>query len=130
VFATTPTQQQAQTAGVQQAAATTPISVANPAAVALPSNQAATPRKSADFPQTGLPLSNGPLGLGGSASPVPVQPGPGPAPPAPSPAPAALPPPSLPPPYSTPMQVSFAFQNTCFCYLGTACTSQPIIFHT
>lgn len=69
----------------------------------------AAPRKSSDFPQTGLPLSNGPLGLGGSASPVPVPPGPGPAPPAPSPAPAALPPPSLPPPYPTPMQVSFPF---------------------
>jgi hypothetical protein len=108
VFPTTPAQSQQQQGVQQQAAATTPISVANPAAVAcsqqLPSNQAATPRKSSDFPQTGLPLSNGPLGLGGSASPVPVQPGPGPAPPAPSPAPA-LPPPSLPPPYSTPMQV-------------------------
>ena len=65
----------------------------------------AVPRKS-DFPTTGLPLSNGPIGLGGSASPVPiVPPGPGPAPPAPSPAPAALPPPNLPPPYPNTMQV-------------------------
>ena len=54
----------------------------------------AAPRK-ADFPQTGLPLSNGQLGLGGnSASQVPNAPNA-----------ATLPPPSLPPPYTTPMQV-------------------------
>lgn len=77
-----------------------------PAQVATTTPSPTVPRK-ADFPTTGLPLSNGPLGLGGSASPVPVPPGggPGPAPPAPSPAPAALPPPSLPPPYPTSMQV-------------------------
>lgn len=84
--------------------ASTPIQV--PTATPSP----AAPRKT-DFPTTGLPLSNGPLGLGGSASPVPVPPGPGPAPPAPSPAPAALPPPGLPPPYSTPMQVNIRFFN-------------------
>lgn len=88
------------------------------------------PRKQ-DFPTTGLPLSNGPLVLGGSISPVPVtqqsqqqqqltipttntsaticQQG-GPTPPViPSPATAALPPPSLPPPYQTPMQVNVDF---------------------
>lgn len=65
---------------------------------------AVVPRKPVDtFPTTGLPLSNGPLGLGGSLSPVPCPPSnSGPAP-APSPAPAALPPPSL--PYATPLQV-------------------------
>lgn len=73
-----------------------------PAQVGATAPSPTVPRK-ADFPTTGLPLSNGPLGLGGSASPVPVPPGP--APPAPSPAPAALPPPNLPPPYTTPMQV-------------------------
>lgn len=80
------------------------VFASTPAQVATTAPSPTVPRK-ADFPQTGLPLSNGPLGLGGSASPAPVQPGPGPAPPAPSPAPAALPPPSLPPPYQTPMQV-------------------------
>lgn len=72
-----------------------------PAQVGATTPSPTVPRK-ADFPTTGLPLSNGPLGLGGSASPVPA-----PAPPAPSPtpAPAALPPPNLPPPYTTPMQV-------------------------
>lgn len=81
------------------------VFASTPAQVATTTASPTVPRK-ADFPTTGLPLSNGPLGLGGSASPAPVQPVPGPAPPAPSPAPAALPPPSLPPPYSTPMQVS------------------------
>lgn len=73
-----------------------------PAQVGATTPSPTVPRK-ADFPTTGLPLSNGPLGLGGSASPVPA-----PAPPAPSPAPAALPPPNLPPPYTTPMQVRIA----------------------
>lgn len=78
------------------------VFASTPAQVAATTPSPTVPRK-ADFPTTGLPLSNGPLGLGGSASPVPVPPGP--APPAPSPAPAALPPPNLPPPYTTPMQV-------------------------
>lgn len=74
---------------------------------------ALVPRKSVDtFPPSGVPLlNNGPMGLGGglSLSPVPCPPtNSGPAPPAPSPAPAALPPPSLPPPYSTaPLQVRY-----------------------
>lgn len=78
-----------------------------PAQAATTTPSPTVPRKT-DFPQTGLPLCNGPIGLGGSASPIPpistsqVTT----AAPVPSPAPAALPPPSLPPPYSTPMQVS------------------------
>lgn len=53
------------------------------------------------------------MGLGGSLSLSPAPPNSGPAPPAPSPAPAALPPPSLPPPYSTaPLQVRYS-ANAC-----------------
>lgn len=83
-----------------------------PAQAATTTPSPTVPRKT-DFPQTGLPLSNGPIGLGGSASPIPpistsqVTT----AAPVPSPAPAALPPPSLPPPYSTPMQVSDHHNN-------------------
>ena len=81
------------------------VFASTPAQVATTAPSPTVPRKS-DFPQTGLPLSNGPLGLGGSASPIPIPTSQGTAAPAPSPAPAALPPPSLPPPYTTPMQVS------------------------
>lgn len=85
------------------------VFASTPAQVATTTPSPTVPRK-ADFPTTGLPLSNGPLALAGSASPVPAPSsgggGPGTAPPAPSPAPAALPPPSLPPPYPTSMQVS------------------------
>ncbi|KAL7028373.1 hypothetical protein ACKWTF_005815 [Chironomus riparius] len=73
---------------------------------------AVVPRKPVDsFQTTGVPLSNGPLGLGGSLSPVPCQPSnSGPAP-NPSPAPAALPPPSL-PFATTPLQVNNEPLNT------------------
>lgn len=64
-------------------------------------NTTTTPNRKTEFPTTGLPLSNGPLGLGGSSIPLPVPSGP-----IPSPASAALPPPSLPPPYTTLMQVN------------------------
>lgn len=80
------------------------VFASTPAQVATTAPSPTVPRKT-DFPQTGLPLSNGPLNLAGSASPIPT--GQSTAAPAPSPAPAALPPPSLPPPYSTPMQVRY-----------------------
>lgn len=75
-------------------------------AVSVSSGVPSAPRK-LDFPTTGLPpLSNGPLGIAGSASPVALS---GSTVPAPSPAPAALPPPNLPyppPVNTTPAQVS------------------------
>lgn len=71
-------------------------------------NPTTTPNRKSEFPTTGLPLSNGPLGLGGSSIPLPVPSGPNP-----TPASAALPPPSLPPPYTTQMQVRFiAHENS------------------
>lgn len=79
---------------------------------------AVVPRKSVDnFPTSGVPpLSNGSMGLGGSLSPVPSNTGPG-GTPTPSPASAALPPPSLPPPYTTtPLQVRLFFL-TKFCII-------------
>lgn len=74
------------------------VFASTPAQVATTAPSPTVPRKT-DFPQTGLPLSNGPLNLAGSASPIPTSQS------TTTPAPAALPPPSLPPPYSTPMQV-------------------------
>lgn len=70
-------------------------------------NTTTTPNRKTEFPTTGLPLSNGPLGLGGSSIPLPVPSGP-----IPSPASAALPPPSLPPPYTTQMQVNIVKKKT------------------
>lgn len=81
------------------------VFASTPAQAATTAPSPTIPRKN-DFPSTGLPISNGPLGLGGSASPnqtsqtttvSSIS----------SPATAALPPPNLPPPYPTPMQVCF-----------------------
>lgn len=87
------------------------VFASTPAQVATTAPSPTVPRKT-DFPQTGLPLSNGPLGMGGSASPISITTSQGTTTtPVPSPATAALPPPSLPPPYSTPMQVCSNVSN-------------------
>lgn len=88
------------------------VFASTPAQVATTAPSPTVPRKT-EFPQTGLPLSNGPLNLAGSASPIPNSQSTAATPPAPTAAPAALPPPSsLPPPYSNPaIQVSFIFQT-------------------
>lgn len=85
------------------------VFASTPAQAATTAPSPTVPRKT-DFPTTGLPLSNGPIGLAGSASPIPVSiSSQSTTTPAPSPAPAALPPPNLPTSYSTPMQVSNRF---------------------